>query len=603
MARQVRRISDLPEAAPIQGDELLEMVQGGINVRVRADELGSGGPIEIADVTGLPEALDERVLDDDPRLSDARVPKGGAGGVLSGQYPNPGFAVPMATAAQLDGKVDKVEGKALSTNDLTDPLYDKLVGLEGTHWRGTFVSLAALEAGVTDPQAGDYADVDVVGEDVQRYIWDATDSVWVAQSGEVAPITASQVKLLYESNPDTNAFTDADEAKLDSVKEWATAETQDAAQTAFGMSASGKAVATGTPAQGRTALGLGTAATATLTTSSLDGVFGRVLRVGDGGWMGQGLVQSEPYGYPSSAVDVTNQTKVIRSDATDNGVLEYSTGIHLAVGSTWGRLRVNPFGAQAWIQGGSASAGSGWTAQLYHTGNTTVDSNGFIKAASPIIKIHSDRIESNNEDGPAFERVGTGHYQLTSCNGLRLDDGWYIETPHDKNGNKYFNVEWEQDSTPETDAGVLEEPADVALTIRCYERVWNATTGQFDNGDPVDIPEGRWIDLRMNEVREPEPEMPEATDVPDLPPEPTEPSIPSVVTMAQAKLALLYAGLYEQVEQALADLPEPQKTAALIEWNHRQTLEREHPLVAQVATALGLTEQQLDELFLDASVR
>lgn len=222
MARQVRRISDLPEAAPIQGDELLEMVQGGENVRIRVDQLGSGGPIEITDVTGLPEALDERVLDDDPRLSDSRVPKGGAGGVLSGQYPNPGFAVDMATQAELDAvadaKVDKVAGKGLSTNDLTDPLYDKLVGLEGTHWRGTFVSLAALEAGVTDPQAGDYADVDVAGEDVQRYIWDATDSVWVVQSGEVAPITAAQVKLLYESNPDTNAFTDADVATLAGIQ-------------------------------------------------------------------------------------------------------------------------------------------------------------------------------------------------------------------------------------------------------------------------------------------------------------------------------------------------------------------------------------------------
>src|SRR5690554_556581 len=214
MARQVKRISDLPEAGPIQGDELLEMVQGGENLRVRADQLG--GDIAIADVQGLTEALDERVLDDDPRLSDSRVPTGGAGGVLSGQYPNPGFAVPMATAEALDGKVDKVEGKGLSTNDLTDPLYDKLIGLEGTHWRGTFVSLAALEAGVTDPAAGDYADVDVVGEDVQRYIWDATDSAWVAQSGEVAPITAAQVKLLYESNPDTNAFTDRKSTRLNS---------------------------------------------------------------------------------------------------------------------------------------------------------------------------------------------------------------------------------------------------------------------------------------------------------------------------------------------------------------------------------------------------
>lgn len=226
MARQVKRISDLPEAGPIQGDELLEIVQGGENVRVRADELG--GDIAIDDVQGLPEALGERVLDDDPRLSDARVPTGGAGGVLSGQYPNPGFAVPMATAAQLDGKVDKVAGKGLSTNDLTDPLYDKLAGLEGTHWRGTFVSLAALEAGVTDPAAGDYADVDVVGEDVQRYIWDATDSEWVVQSGSVAPITAAQVKQLYESNPDTNAFTDSDEVKLGGIAAEATKNATDA---------------------------------------------------------------------------------------------------------------------------------------------------------------------------------------------------------------------------------------------------------------------------------------------------------------------------------------------------------------------------------------
>jgi len=123
MARQVKRISDLPEAAPIQGDELLEMVQGGVNVRVRADELGGTElPIEITDVAGLPEALDERVLDDDPRLSDARAPTGGAGGVLSGQYPNPGFAVPMATAAQLAEKVGSIVAGSGITVDDSDPV-------------------------------------------------------------------------------------------------------------------------------------------------------------------------------------------------------------------------------------------------------------------------------------------------------------------------------------------------------------------------------------------------------------------------------------------------------------------------------------------------
>lgn len=116
--------------------------------------------------------------------------------------------------SELDGKADKEVGKGLSTNDLTDPLYTKLVGLEGTHWRGTYPSLTALQSGVTDPEPGDYADVDSVGADVERYIWDATDNVWVVQSGSTAPITASQVKLLYESNPDTNAFTDAEKAKL-----------------------------------------------------------------------------------------------------------------------------------------------------------------------------------------------------------------------------------------------------------------------------------------------------------------------------------------------------------------------------------------------------
>src|SRR5690606_35425251 len=42
--------------------------------------------------------------------------------------------------------------------------------------------------------------------------------------------------------------------QLSNLQPWATAPTLDEAQTALGMSASGKAVATGTPAQGRTAL-------------------------------------------------------------------------------------------------------------------------------------------------------------------------------------------------------------------------------------------------------------------------------------------------------------------------------------------------------------
>ena len=301
---------------------------------------------------------------------------------------------------------------------------------------------------------------------------------------------------------------------LSSLAPWATASTGGEAMDEMGFGATGKAVAeAATPAEARVALELGTAATADLTTSNTDSTVGRVLKVGDGGWLGQGAPQSEPYGYPTSINDATNQTRVIRSQPADNGVAAFSSGIHFAANDTWGRVRVTHDSPRAWLQGGHSGLGIGWTEEILTTGNTTIDTNGFIKQASPIIKLHSDRIELSSEGGPTFERVDTGHYQLNGCNGLRLDDGWYIETPHDRNKVPYFNVEWEQDSTPETDTGVLEEPADVTLTIRCYKRVWNPQTGQYDNGDPVDIPEGRWIDLRLNEVRQPEPEIPHDDEI------------------------------------------------------------------------------------------
>lgn len=52
------------------------------------------------------------------------------------------------------------------------------------------------------------------------------------------------------------------QVEIDNLPEWSTAETADEALTALGMSASGKTVATGTPADGRTALELGDAALA-----------------------------------------------------------------------------------------------------------------------------------------------------------------------------------------------------------------------------------------------------------------------------------------------------------------------------------------------------
>jgi hypothetical protein len=78
--------------------------------------------------------------------------------------------------------------------------------------------------------------------------------------------------------------------------------------------------------------------------------------------------------------------------------------------------------------------------------------------------------------------------------------------------------------------------------------------------------------------------------------------IPRRVTMRQARLALLGAGLLEPVETALASLPDgAEKAAAKIEWEYAQEVDRDHQWVQNLSAAMGLTEQQLDVLFVQAS--
>lgn len=124
----------------------------------------------------------------------------------------------------LDNKVDKVAGKGLSTEDYTTAEKQKLAGLESSKFKGKYTSLANLKTAFPEGSSdnwsngdgGFYADVDDTGQDVVRYIYDATDKKWVA-SGLGAQLTAAQVKTMYESNADTNAFTDSFKSKLNGI--------------------------------------------------------------------------------------------------------------------------------------------------------------------------------------------------------------------------------------------------------------------------------------------------------------------------------------------------------------------------------------------------
>jgi hypothetical protein len=80
-----------------------------------------------------------------------------------------------------------------------------------------------------------------------------------------------------------------------------------------------------------------------------------------------------------------------------------------------------------------------------------------------------------------------------------------------------------------------------------------------------------------------------------------QPVVPLVVTMRQARLALLGAGLLSNVDVAINGLPSPDKEAARIEWDYSGTVERHRPLVAMLSAALGLDSAALDALFVTAA--
>lgn len=80
------------------------------------------------------------------------------------------------------------------------------------------------------------------------------------------------------------------------------------------------------------------------------------------------------------------------------------------------------------------------------------------------------------------------------------------------------------------------------------------------------------------------------------------PPVPEAVQMAQARLALLDAGLLSQVDNAIDAIPDPtQREASRIEWEYRTEVYRNSQLVLSLGAALGLNDNQIDDLFRQAA--
>lgn len=179
--------------------------------------------------------------------------------------------------------------------------------------------------------------------------------------------------------------------------------------------------------------------------------------------------------------------------------------------------------------------------ELLSTANTTIDANGFIKKASPIVKLFGDgQCELNDQSqGVTTERVSEGVYRVSGVLGFNGDGAWGgagngIEIPVDDNKRALVWIE----------STVL---SDGDIEIRTYHRTYETgpysarnieamDSGEVDkkkrpifvempDGTPIDIPAGRFIDLRveMPAGDEPEYEPVLEDEAPEVSPDVTEP--------------------------------------------------------------------------------
>ncbi len=77
--------------------------------------------------------------------------------------------------------------------------------------------------------------------------------------------------------------------------------------------------------------------------------------------------------------------------------------------------------------------------------------------------------------------------------------------------------------------------------------------------------------------------------------------VPDEVTMRQARLALLNAGLLDAAQGVIDALPMPQRWPAQIEWEYALSVRRDHPLIALMISEGLATEEQVDGLFVAAA--
>ena len=180
-------------------------------------------------------------------------------------------------------------------------------------------------------------------------------------------------------------------------------------------------------------------------------------------------------------------------------IWNYSPTIFARTGDTYSIFSM-PFQSSGKVRifGGAAATGWNHSRILYDDKNTVVDSNGFIKQASPVVKIFSDgKYETNDEsEGVTVTRLDVGQYLIEGCKALNSDAAWGgidggFEIPTDRNKQPLIWLDYEVS-------------ADGSVLVKTYHRTHpdapafarNELEGVGD-GDPVDIPRDQFVSVRV----------------------------------------------------------------------------------------------------------
>lgn len=253
-------------------------------------------------------------------------------------------------------------------------------------------------------------------------------------------------------------------------------------------------------ADARNNLGLGSASTL-----NVGGNSGNAMKVGDFGLGrpdGAMVFNTTSQDVLLSGLDQYGLT-VFRNNqqiAAPWDIWNYSSNLFFRSGDTYSMLSI-PYEQSGKVKVFGGAAGSGWKTgrTLLDSTITTVDPNGFIKQASPIVKVFGDgKYEVNEESKVAIvERVSVGVYRISGVLGLNSDAAWGgvnggFEIPVDINKQPRIWLDYEVKS-------------DGSIVVKTYHRTHDSspsfarnTIDGFSNGDPIDIPSDAFISVRVN---------------------------------------------------------------------------------------------------------